>query len=91
MATNTSSVHRTTPAEAALMATIDQIIRQIPPQGEILIDFDFLRDYTVAQLQTFFLNHGERAYTEHACLCVNASRYYYRDRHIAQLNFKKIE
>lgn len=85
------SVHRTTPAEAELMATIDRLISHIPPRGAILVDFDFLRDYTVAQLQTFFINQGERAYTEQACMCVHATRYYYRDRHIAQLNFTKSE
>lgn len=85
------SVHRTTPAEAELMATINRLISQIPPHGDVLIDYDFLRDYTVAQLQTLFLNRGERAYTEYACACVHATRYYYRDRHIAQLNFTKME
>lgn len=91
MAKQLPSVHRTTPAEAALMITIDRLVNQIPPKGSILIDFDFLRDYTVAQLQTFFFRQGCRAYTEQACMCVYATRYYYRDRHITQLKFTKID
>jgi len=84
------SVHGVTPAEASIMDAIDSIVGSLKKEETVKIDFDFLRDYTIAQLQKFFMLAGERAYTALACQCVGASRYVYRDRKIAMLRYKKM-
>jgi len=86
-----SPVHLTTPAEAALLAVIQQHVASLSSDGTLpLIDFDFLRDATVQMLQSKLMNLGKRAYTEQACLCVGQTRYYYRNRHISQLKYTKM-
>jgi len=83
-----SLVHYTTQAEAAIMAAIDQVVNNTGKEDQLVrIDFDFLRDYAVQKLQSRLMNLDYRNYTEKACWCVGASRYYYRDRHISQLKY----
>jgi len=90
MTNEKSQVHFTTPAEAILMEAIDHVITN-HQAGEVqpLIDFDFLRDYTVAQLRLHFKQQGVGRYTTYACACVCASRYYYRNRKVAMQKFIK--
>jgi len=82
-----SQAHIATPAEAAIMAAVDQIIDALPQRGAVLIDYDFIRDYTVAKLQTHFIKNGCRAYTACACACVYLSRNYYTRKKIGHKKF----
>lgn len=83
--------HFVTPDEAALMAVIDIIADNLTAEDvyRTLIDFDFLRDYTIVRLQLQLMKLGVRAYTAHACASVYASRYCYKNRHLSQLKYHK--
>lgn len=83
------SVHRTTPAEAAIMATVDSLIDGLQQGEPILIDYDFLRDYTISRLQSKYFALGERAYTAKACASVGVSRYYYVHRNLGHLKYTR--
>lgn len=88
MAKQISPVHRTTRAESQLMTAIDSLIDQLPNDSSVLIDYDFLRDYTVAKLQTHYMQAGERASIDMACTSVCVHRCHYTRRKIGHLKFK---
>ncbi len=74
------------------MAVIDIIADSLTAEDvcRTLIDFDFLRDYTIVRLQLHLMKLGVRAYTAHACASAYTSRYCYKNRHLSQLKFKKM-
>lgn len=93
MATNNLGAHAhfISPAEAELISAIDTIISNLTPEDveRLSIDFPFLRDYTVVQLQTRLLQLGSRNYTAQACACVGLSRKHYANRQLINLKWKK--
>lgn len=84
-----TSTHYITPAEEKIMADIDQLVANLGRDERILINFDFLRDYTLSRLYAHYKSIGARAYTARACLCVGGTRYLMRDRDIQELKWKK--
>lgn len=81
------TTHFTTPAESIIMAAIDQVINNLPSNQQVLIDYDFLRNYTIYRLQERFMRSGVRAYVYKACASVCVTRSYYTRKKIAFLHF----
>jgi len=83
-------VHCTTPAEAVLLAAIDSVVDNLAVDDVLpMIDFLFLRDYTVMRIHARLFSFHRRDCTRGACACVGLSRYYYRDNHLATLKIAK--
>lgn len=82
--------HYITPAEEVVMAKIDELVAELKRDERLLIDFDFLRDYTLLSLYSHYKQIGTPAYCAQACLCVGGTRYLMRDRKIQELRWKKI-
>jgi len=79
--------HFTTPAETIIMEAIDQVINNLPNNQQVLIDYDFLRSYTIYRLQNHYFRSGVRAYVYKACASVYVTRSYYQRKKIAFLHF----
>lgn len=69
-----SEEHFITPAEKSIMDAIDKVIGSMQPSDPLLIDYDFLREYTVSRLLDYYYKVGERAYVRMACTAVCVHR-----------------